>query len=171
MLSELRVNEAEKNVKSYLADGLIMKKPFEKAIFDTYLRNHRESLIVARKLFNENLSNLWVVVISYYSMFYLANAVLYKQGYKTSHKIAHKVTSDALVVFVRKKLKDSLIESYELASSEAMELSDNLLQNYDLELSKRSTFQYESTEEIKKAKAKTSIERAEEFSKEVEKIL
>lgn len=171
MLSELRISEAEKNVKSYLADGLIKKELFRKVVFDTYLRNHRESLIVARKLFNDNLSNLWVVVISYYSMFYLANAVLYKLGYKTSHKIAHKVTSDALVVFVRKKLKDSLIESYEIAGSEAMELSDNLLQNYDLELSKRSTFQYESTEEIKQAKAKTSLERAEEFSKEVEKVL
>ena len=135
------------------------------------MRNHRESLIVARKMFNENLSNLWTVVISYYSMFYLANALLYKLGYKVGSKVAHKVTSDALIVFVRNKLKDQLIENYELASTEALTLSDNLLQSYDFEREKRSIFQYESTEEIKAAKAKTSLDRAEEFSIKIEKML
>lgn len=135
------------------------------------MRNHRESLIVARKMFNENLSNLWTVVISYYSMFYLANALLYKLGYKVGSKVAHKVTSDALIVFVRNKLKDQLIEDYELASTEALTLSDNLLQSYDFEREKRSIFQYESTEEIKAAKAKTSLDRAEEFSIKIEKML
>ena len=80
MLSDERIKEAEKNVRSYLSDGLIKKEKFRDIVFDTYMRNHRESLIVARKLFNESLSNLWVVVISYYSMFYLANALLYKLG-------------------------------------------------------------------------------------------
>ena len=135
------------------------------------MRNHRESLIVAKKIFNENISNLWAVVISYYSMFYLANALLYKLGYKIGPKIAHKVTSDALIVFVRNKLKDKLIEDYELASNEALTLSDNLLQSYDFERQKRSVFQYESTEEIKAAKAKTSLDRAEEFGIEIEKML
>ena len=123
------------------------------------------------KLFNENWSNLWVVVIGYYSMFYIANALIYKLGYKVGSKVAHKVTSDALIVFVRNKLKDHLIEDYELASSEALAISDNFLQNYDFERVKRSVFQYESTEEVKAAKAKTSLDRAEEFSKEIEKLL
>lgn len=171
MLSNERIREAENNVKSYLSDGLIKKEQFRKIVFETYLRNHRESLIVARRLFEENLSNLWIVVISYYSMFYLANALLYSMGYKVGSKIAHKVTSDALIVFVRNKLKDSLIEDYELAGSEALTVSDNLLQSYDSERIKRSIFQYESTEEVKSAKAKTSLTRAEEFSKEIEKMI
>jgi uncharacterized protein (UPF0332 family) len=171
MLSNEKIKEAEKNVKSYLSDGLIKKESFKNIVFDTYLRNNRESLLSARKLFNENTSNLWVVVISYYSMFYIANAMLYKTGYKVGPKIAHKVTSNALIVFVRNKLKVSLIEDYELASNEAAILSDNLLQNYDMEMTKRSVFQYETTEEIKREKAKTSLERAEQFTMEIEKML
>ena len=171
MLSNERIKEAESGVNSYLADGLLKKEKFRSIVFETYLKNHRESLLVARKLFNESLSNLWVVIISYYSMFYVANALLYKLGYKVGSKVAHKVTSDALIVFVRNKLKDHLIEDYELASSEALVISDNFLQNYDFERVKRSVFQYESTEEIKAAKAKTSLDRAEEFGKEMEKLI
>ena len=58
-----------------------------------------------------------------------------------------------------------------MASNQALDLSDTLLQSYDAERSKRSEFQYETTEEIKEAKAKTSLMRAEEFSKEIEKLL
>lgn len=171
MLSNERIKEVEANVKSYLSDGLMKKESFKSIVFETYMRNHRESLIAARRLFTENVSNLWVVVMSYYSMFYIANALLCKIGYKVGTKVAHKVTADALIVFVRNKLKNSLIEDYELASSEALELTDNLLTNYDSERLKRSFFQYESTEEIKHAKAKTSLDRAEEFSKEIEKMM
>jgi len=38
-------------------------------------------------------------------------------------------------------------------------------------MEKRSVFQYETTEEIKKAKAKTSLERAKRFAFEMEKLL
>ena len=44
-------------------------------------------------------------VISYYSMFYIANAVLFKIGYKIGEQTPHKITADALIVFVRNKLK------------------------------------------------------------------
>src|SRR3989338_1830478 len=141
MLSNERIKTAEKNIQSYLQDRLLKKEEFRSIVFETYMRNYRESLRVARKLFNEKLSNLWVIVISYYSMFYLANALLYKLGYKVGTKIAHKITSDALIIFVRNKLKDNLIEEYEIAASEAMVLSETLLQNYDFERMKRSIFQ------------------------------
>lgn len=171
MLSNEQIKKAENNIRSYFSDGLIKKEKLRDIVFKTYMRNHRESLLLARKLFDEKLSNLWIIVISYYSMFYIANALLYKIGYKIGDKIAHKVTADALIVFVRDKLKNRLIEDYKLAIGEALSLSDNLLQNYDYEMGKRSMFQYESTEEIKTAKAKTSLDRAEEFAKEIEKIL
>jgi uncharacterized protein (UPF0332 family) len=56
------------------------KEMFREVVFKTYLSNHRESLLIAKKLLDEGLSNLWVIVISYYLMFYLTNAVLYKEG-------------------------------------------------------------------------------------------
>lgn len=80
MLSDERVKEAESCVKVYLDDGMLKKEKFRSIVFETYIRNNRESLLVSRKLFSENLSNFWVVVISYYSMFYIANALLYKLG-------------------------------------------------------------------------------------------
>ena len=35
--------------------------------------------------------------------------MLYKYGHRIGHRISHKVTGDALIVFIRKRLKDSLI--------------------------------------------------------------
>jgi len=58
MLSNERVKEAGKSVSVYLSEGLIRKEQFRKIVFETYLRNHRESLLVARKLLDGKLSNL-----------------------------------------------------------------------------------------------------------------
>lgn len=108
-------------------------------------------------------------------MYYLANAVLYKIGYKVGGKISHKVTADALVVLVRNKLRKELLEEYEEAQEEAFEImgkkADEIISHFDKELEKRSTFQYESTEEIKRAKAETSLKRAKEFIFEMKKML
>jgi hypothetical protein len=46
-------------------------------------------------------------------MYYYTNAVLLKIGYKVGEKIVHKVTSDALIVYIRGKLKENLVEDYE----------------------------------------------------------
>ncbi len=171
MLKGERIEEAKINVKSYLSDGLIKKENFKELIYNTYVRNFQESLNLAEKLFKEKDSSLWLIVVSYYSMFYIANAVLYKLGYKVGHKIAHKITADALIVYVKDRLKDNLIENYEKASEEALAISENLIQTFDFERSKRSRIQYETTEEIKQSKAETSFKRAKEFSFEMEKIL
>ena len=176
MLNEKRLKEAESNVKGYLEDGLIWKyKNSRQEILETYQRNYQESLDVAQKLFEQNLSNLWIIVISYYSMYYITNAVLYKIGYKIGSKISHKVTADALIVFVRNKLKKNLLEDYEQAKEEALEIigrkTDEIIESFDREMEKRSTFQYESTEEIKRTKANTSLERAKRFVFEMKKLL
>lgn len=55
-------------------------------------------------------------------MYYIANAVLISLGYKVGDKISHKVTSDAIIVFVRNKLKKELIEEYENIREDALEL-------------------------------------------------
>lgn len=139
------------------------------------MKNHQESLTLAENIHSNNLSNLWLIVISYYSMFYIANSVLYKIGYKVGDKIPHKVTADSLIEFVRNKLKKSLLEDYETAKEEALDIAgakaDIILDSFDKEREKRSVFQYSTDEKIKGNKAKTSFERAKLFSTEMHKLL
>ena len=171
-MDEKRIKQAEDNFKNYLREGKIMKEfnP-NKLIYETYLRNARESLKVANLLFQNNASSLWVVVTSYYSMFYMACAYLYKLGYKTKHEIVHQVVNESLIVQGRHKIKNHLLKAYEIEKEEALSISDNYLKGYGFEKVKRSTFQYETTENIKESKAQTSLNRAKEFLTLIEEIL
>lgn len=173
MLSEKRIKEAEVNVKAYLAEGLLNKSEFNQRVFDILRINAQESLDIANFLYKNKKSNLWIIVTSYYSMFYLANALLYKFGYKVGEKISHKITADALIVFARNKLKHSLIKSYEDIRDEALATmkSDELVQYFDFERRKRSFVQYQTPEEIKISKVETSLKRAREFMLQITKLL
>jgi len=108
-------------------------------------------------------------------MFYIANAVLLQHGYKTGSKIVHKVTSDALIVLIMDKIRKELLEEYEDIKEDALEIasikSEELIAFYELEMDKRSKFQYEMTENIKEQKALTSLKRAKEFIHEMRKLL
>ncbi len=171
-MDEKRIKQAESNFKTYLADGSMKKvSKMEYLIYDTYLRNARESLNVANQLFESKTSSLWVVVTSYYSMFYMACAYLYKLGYKAEHKIIHQIVNESLIVQGRHKIKNYLLEAYEMEKESALSISDNHLENYELEKIKRATFQYETTESIKESKAKISLDRAKEFLLLIEEIL
>lgn len=173
MLSEKRVKEAEANVRTYLDEGLLRKSEFHPRVFTILRKNSQESLEIANFLHKNKKSGLWIIVISYYSMFYLANALLYKLGYKVGEKIAHKVTADALIVFVRNKLKQSLIESYEDLRDEALATikSDELIEYLDFERRKRNFIQYNTPEELKLSKVETSLKRAKEFMLQIGKLL
>lgn len=176
MLDERRIKEAESNVRVYLQEGLIRKYDvYREEILETYKRNYQESIDLAQKILDQNLSNLWTVVVSYYSMYYIANAVLYKIGYKIGNKVSHKVTLDAMIVFIRGKLKKNLLEDFEQAKEEALSIigrkTDEIIESFDKEMEKRSVFQYESTEQIKQAKARTSFERAKAFIFEMKRLL
>src|SRR3989344_8987804 len=146
MLNKDRIKEAETNVRSYFNEGLLKKESLNTDALRVLLRNAEESIASAEKLNSEKTSDLWVIVCSYYSMFYIANAALREFGYKVGEKIAHKVTADALIVYIRNKLKKELLEEYEDAKEDALELIsfkvDSLLKNLDFERSKRSKFQY-----------------------------
>ena len=178
MFDKKRIKEAEINVKQYLAEGLLKKQKNETAK-QMYIENSNLSLETARKLFSLETEMykpyLWIIVISYYAMYYIANAVLLELGYKVGERISHKVTSDALIVFVRDKLKKELIEEYETVKEEALEIisskTDALLQSFEFEREKRSKFQYNMDEEIKKSKALTSLQRAKQFVFEMKKLL
>ena len=175
MLNKDRIKEAENNVKSYLEEGLLKKASMNKQVMDIFLRNAKESLRVAEEIHEQKISDLWVIICSYYAMYYYANAVLLKLGYKVGEKIVHKVTADAMIVFVRGKLKETLLEEYEETRDEALELAnvkaDEIIESFDFERVKRSRFQYDMTETIKNSKALTSLERAKRFVFEIEKLL
>ncbi len=175
MLDKNRIKEAEENVKSYLDDGLLKRTDFNKEVIDIFIRNSKESLRVAEEVDAKNLSDLWVIVCSYYSMYYYANAVLLKNRYKVGEKIVHKVTSDALIVYIRGKLKDSFLEEYEETKEEAMNLAgiraDSLIESFEYERNKRSVIQYNTIEIKKHSKATTSLERAKLFLREMEKLI
>ena len=175
MLDEKRIKEAETNIKSYLSEGLLLKKEFQENILNILIKNAEESVRVAQHLFEEELSDLWVIVASYYSMYYYANAILLKSGYKVGEKISHKVTADALIVFVRKKLRESLIEDYEDLKEEALKIAgikaDTIVESFDYEREKRHRIQYRTVEVEKHSKAKTSLDRAKQFMLEMKKLL
>src|SRR3989339_884875 len=175
MIDANKKKEAKQNFDRYLQDGLIRKEKNETAR-TMYIKNAEQSLNLAEESMNSELRPyLWVVVISYYSMFYMANAVLLNLGYKTGDKIIHKVTSDALIVLVMDKIRKGLLEGYEDAKEDALEIasirSEEIMAFYELEMDKRSRFQYNMTESIQEQKARTSLKRAREFILEMKKLL
>ena len=175
MIDEKRKNEAQSNFSRYLQEGLLKKEHNELAM-NKYLENTDLSLKTANELMQSQLKPyLWVIVTSYYSMFYMANAILLSYGYQTQDKIAHKVTSDALIFLILDKLREELLEDYEAIQKDALEIasakSESVIESYSLELDKRSRFQYNMLEQTKEAKAQTSLKRASEFVFELKKLL
>jgi uncharacterized protein (UPF0332 family) len=170
-MDEKRLKTAEANFSSYLRDRLIKKADFEEVVFRTYLNNALESLKVADELLKNKTSSLWVVASSYYSMFYIACAYIYKRGYKSGGEIVHQVINETLIVLARHDLEKHFLEEYEEEKEKALSASGNLLKDYELEREKRAAFQYETTEKIKEAKAKTSLERAKSFVEIIRQLL
>src|SRR3989338_184655 len=173
MLNEERIKEAERNVRDYVESGMMKKSLFQEKILMILQKNAHDSIEIAEFLSENKKSDLWIIVTSYYSMFYVANAVLFKIGYKIGDQTPHKITSDALIVFVRNKLKKRLLEEYEEARNEALPgiKADTLIEEFDKERAKRGTIQYETTSTERQAKAKTSLLREKTFLFEMEKLL
>ncbi len=173
MLDEKRIKEAEKNVRDYLQSGMLKKHAFREEIITVLHNNVDDSIEIAEFLSENKKSDLWIIVTSYYSMFYMANIVLFKLGYKVGDKIPHKVTADSLIVFVRNKPKKRLLEEYEEAQNEALPgiKADTLMDEFDKERAKRGILQYETTAVEKHSKAITSLKRAKNFIFEMEKLL
>jgi uncharacterized protein (UPF0332 family) len=158
-----------------LTEGLLEKEKPSELAMEVLTANANESLATAELILKNNGSDLWVIVCSYYSMFYIGNVVLRRLGYKVGNKIAHQVTADALIAFVRNKLKNTYLEEYQEAKDEALELAgvraDTLIESFDFEKIKRGRLQYQTDKEDKKSKAITSIERARRFMIEMGKLV
>lgn len=159
----MRIEEAKRNLDQYLKDQLLRKEQVDATILEKFEQNAIESLTTAKALFDENISLLWTIVTSYYAMFYIASAYVYKRGYKAQHKIVHKIINDALIVLSKEELQYTLLKDYEEEKIKALQIAEQLLDSFEYERSKRSSFQYEMTLEMKKAKAGTSLKRAQYF--------
>jgi uncharacterized protein (UPF0332 family) len=201
MIDKERINEAKRNVKQYVDDGLLKLGDKDAPKFvDFFMANAESSLRTAsilQEISDENAlketlkvgmdfeSYLWVIVSSYYAMFYAATAILAKQGIRTTGQIVHKVTADVLIHFFGSNEKlAKLLEQYEEAQAVGLELvgredlmkrmqkkADELIIAYEGERKKRSKFQYDIGVQAKKGYAQTSLERAKDFVFEIRKLV
>lgn len=192
MLDEKRIKEIEGRAKNFLSDGTIQKtKKIE--YVDFFLENARKSLQSASLLYagttNKDLQetygfedfdgSLWIINSSYYSMFYMARALLANEGLKLKTYLSiHLVTFDALVYFfyLAGKLQKRLIEDFAEAKGEAAEIlgqekAKRLIEDYYYERRKRGDFTYEMGMAAMLSKARTSLERARKFNEEIRKII
>jgi uncharacterized protein (UPF0332 family) len=201
MIDQARTNEAKRNVKQYVDDGLLKLNEKDAPRFvGFFMANAESSLRTASVLqqisdddsLKEALkvglnfeSYLWVIVSCYYAMFYAATGLLAKQGIKASGQIVHKVTADALIHFFASNEKlAKLLEQYEEAQTVGLELigreelmkkmqkkADELIISYEGERKKRSKFQYDIGVQAKRGYAQTSLERARTFVFEINKLI
>jgi uncharacterized protein (UPF0332 family) len=201
MINKERIDEAKRNVKQYVDDGLLKINDKDAARFvDFFMANAESSLRTASilqqisdedtlketlKVGSDFESYLWVIISSYYAMFYSATAILAKQGIKASGQIVHKVTADALIHFFWSNAKLArLLEQYEETQTVGLELigreelmkkmqkkADELIVSYESERKKRSKFQYNIGIQAKKGYAQTSLERARNFVFEINKLI
>jgi len=201
MIEKRRIEEAKNNVKQYIDEGLLRTGDKDASKFvEFFLKNAESSLQTASilqeisdqqelkhtlKVSTDFESYLWVIVASYYSMFYAATALLASQGIRATGQIVHKVTSDSLIHFFGSNDRlAKLLEQYEEAKETSLELigredlmksmqkkADQLIVAYESERKKRSKFQYDIGVEAKRGYAETSLNRAREFVFEIRKIL
>ena len=193
MKTEKELKILESNIKMYQNEGLFKKGDYSYLI-EFYARTAKKTLQTADALIQISENNelkqklglldnfetyLWVVTTAYYSMFYMVNALLSKQGIKLSDKIVHKVASDVFYFYFikNKKIAKELYEIYEEAKDQTMDLiryseqAEKLFQDLEFEREKRHRFQYDMTESIKRGYAETSLKRAKQFINEIELIL
>ena len=130
---------------------------------------------------------LWVINSSYYSMFYMASALLASSGIKIKSEIGiHKLTFDAFVYYfyltnkIAKEYVEQFLEAFEdseelLGRKEAIkraeEKAKELITSFDSEREKRRIFTYELERTKIETKAKTSLERANHFYREIIKLI
>lgn len=192
MLDEKVLAEVKKRAEQRIKEGTVVKEKNGK-FTQFFLNNAKNSLESAKLLFeasvNEKLKSavglsgfngfLWVVNSSYYSMFYMARALLESEGIKIKTDFSvHAVTFDALVYYfyLTGKLERRIIEEFAEAETEALEIlgkekAKELIEDYFHEKRKRATFTYEMGAIAMQNKAQTSLERAKRFNEEIRKIL
>ena len=192
MLDEKKLKEAESRVKQFISEGIIKSKGKPEFV-DFFIKNADDSIDSAKALFElstnpqkrESLGFtsfnglLWVVNASYYSMFYMARALLESNGIKIKADLSiHAVTFDAMIYYfyLTGRLQKEFLDDFIEAKEDAAELlgkqkADQLMEDYFFEKRKRATFTYDMGTLLVESKAKTSLERAQKFRRELKKII
>jgi len=188
-----KMQEIKRDAEKLISSGEIIKEK-ESRFTQFFIKNSKDSLDSAKLLFEVSTNNelkkstgfpdfngfLWVINSSYYSMFYMARALLESIGVKikTAQQSIHLVVFDALVYYfyLNGKLQKRMIEEFQEAGTEASEIlgrekAREIIEDYFNEKDKRGRFTYEMGTIAIQNKAKTSLERAKRFNEEIRKIL
>jgi uncharacterized protein (UPF0332 family) len=191
-LDDKKLKEIQNRVKNLILEGKIKSKQ-PKEYVEFFLTNGKDSLRTARCIYDMSTNKdyqeytgyqglkgyLWVINASYYSMFYMARALLENEGVKLIPDLSiHSLTFDAFIhyFYLTGKLEKRLFEQYIQAQEEASELlgkqkADELVKEYFWEKGKRGKLTYETEEFAIQSIAKTSLDRAVKFNIEIRKIL
>jgi uncharacterized protein (UPF0332 family) len=110
-------------------------------------------------------SFMWVIVSSYYSMFYMASALIAGKGVKVGSTDVHRHVKNA---FLRLYIENSDLErKLGIDYTECKEVARDLMQ----EREKRSKYQYEVGESALRRDAEASLARARNFFEKTRKII
>ena len=192
MLEDKKIEEAKNNAIKNINSGLFTKTKDTRYI-DFYIKNAKDSLDSARVLFEVSVNDktrnvlgmpnfngfLWTINSSYYSMFYMARALLESIGIKIkSEESIHFLVFNALIYYFYSngELERHFVEDFEDAQEESSEIlgkekAKEMISDYSNEKEKRARFTYETGEIAMRNKAETSLARAKKFNEEVRKIL
>ena len=164
MIDQKRIAQAERNVSQYIQEERLLIKRSDVANYaHFFLKNAETSLMTAKALFELSTENrkkqefdleerfetyLWVVVASYYAMFYVSLALLARHEMKVGDKFAHRVVADTLIAkFLKDQKLAKLLESYEETKDQALQIIGSqekahaLVQDYEYERQKRHELQ------------------------------
>lgn len=162
MLDDKDIEIIKRNTENLMKEEKILIDKKDKGKFTNFfLENSRKSFDSAKVLMeisnNEKLREnlgypnfdgyLWVINSSYYSMFYMARAILESGGIKIktdySTQSIHQLIFQALVYFfyLNKRLERKLIEDFQEANKEAGEIlgkekAKKLIEEYESEKEK-----------------------------------
>ena len=197
MLDDKKLGEIKKEVARLRNEEEITKEESNKKLVDFYVENALTSLNTAKILNAASLdlsikkqfdfiddgfeTYLWIINTAYYSMFYIAGALLAKVGIKVKSSIGiHRKTFFAVVYYfyLNEKIAKQYVEDFEEAQEESQDLLGimqrkvkDLMANYDFEIGKRAKFTYNIGVKAKENKASTSLNRAVEFYNECLRIM
>ena len=138
MVDASKIKESEFRLKEYISDGIIKTKENPRFV-NFFLSNANKSLNSANALYDlstdkkmqENTGYLdfdgllWVVNACYYSMFYMARALLESEGIRIKSQLSiHAITFDAIIGFfyLNGKLEKRLLTDFAETMEDANEI-------------------------------------------------
>ncbi|MFH1977965.1 MAG: HEPN domain-containing protein [Candidatus Aenigmatarchaeota archaeon] len=177
---EMEIQKARKEYEEAIGAGQIKKSNDNKRFTRFFFERSENSLLTANLLYqisnnSEDKTSLkidesygsymWVIVTCYYSMFYMASALISKKGVKVGSSDAHKNVKNA---FLRLYIENSDLERrLGMEYTQCKEIAHDLMQ----ERNKRSKYQYDVGLNVLKRDAEMSIKHAKNFFEKTRKVI